>query len=222
MRRRICLLAVAALVWAASSALQAKGRRSLEAGYEPYSEESVPGEGGLPELVPRPSESGTTPEAGKPLEQAGQQNEGGTAGTAPSGAKIPDWLEQPATPVEKPVFVPTPAGVTPGAEEAPAAAPPALSPEKPAASPEEVPVTQSPPVSSPVREVTRPVMASPELYRVWIWQENGDCLWRIAEKVYGDRTKWRLIYLANRDIIRDPNKVYPKQKLKIPPPDWQP
>jgi nucleoid-associated protein YgaU len=62
----------------------------------------------------------------------------------------------------------------------------------------------------------------PDHYRVWIWQENGDCLWRIAEKVYGDRTKWNLIYMANRDVIKDPNKIYPKQRLRIPPPDWQP
>jgi len=59
-------------------------------------------------------------------------------------------------------------------------------------------------------------------YKVWIWQESGDCLWRIAQKVYGDRSKWTLIYAANRDVIKDPNKIYPKQRLKIPPPDWQP
>jgi nucleoid-associated protein YgaU len=59
-------------------------------------------------------------------------------------------------------------------------------------------------------------------YRVRIYQENGDCLWRIAEKVYGDRSKWRLIYLANRDKIQDPNKIYPHMTLTIPPPDWQP
>jgi nucleoid-associated protein YgaU len=59
-------------------------------------------------------------------------------------------------------------------------------------------------------------------YKVWIWQENGDSLSKIAQKVYGDRTKWKLIYLANKDTIKDPNKIYPKQKLKIPPADWQP
>jgi|GEM_PF-614378 nucleoid-associated protein YgaU len=62
----------------------------------------------------------------------------------------------------------------------------------------------------------------PKHYKVYIWQENGDCLWRIAEKVYGDRSKWPLIYAANRDILHDPNKIYPNQKLIIPPPDWQP
>ena len=62
----------------------------------------------------------------------------------------------------------------------------------------------------------------PPTYRVWIWQDNGDTLWRIAQKVYGDKDKWPLIYAANRDIIKDPNKIYPKQVLKIPPVDWQP
>ena len=62
----------------------------------------------------------------------------------------------------------------------------------------------------------------PPTYRVWIWQENGDTLWRIAQKVYGDKDKWPLIYQANRDVIKDPNKIYPKQVLKIPPVDWQP
>ena len=59
-------------------------------------------------------------------------------------------------------------------------------------------------------------------YRVWIWQETGDTLWRIAQKVYGDKDKWPLIYQANRDKIHDPNKIYPKQVLRIPPADWKP
>src|SRR6185437_9798119 len=64
-----------------------------------------------------------------------------------------------------------------------------------------------------------PSSSAPSKYKVWIWQENGDCLWRIAEKVYGDRDKWRLIYLANKDVIKHATKIYPRQVLKIPPPD---
>jgi len=71
-------------------------------------------------------------------------------------------------------------------------------------------------------EEPHPHPSVPPTYRVWIWQENGDTLWRIAEKVYGDRNKWPLIYEANRDVIKDPNKIYPKQVLKIPPIDWHP
>jgi nucleoid-associated protein YgaU len=83
---------------------------------------------------------------------------------------------------------------------------------EPAPAATEAPAASNPPIAS----------ATPDHYSVRIWQDNGDCLWRIAEKVYGDRSKWRLIYLANKNILRDPNKVYPKQKLKIPPSDWQP
>ena len=78
------------------------------------------------------------------------------------------------------------------------------------------------PVTAAMTQPPIPIMNLPKKYKVWIWQENGDCLWRIAQKVYGDKEKWRLIYLANRDVIRDPNKIYPKQRLRIPPPDWQP
>jgi nucleoid-associated protein YgaU len=89
------------------------------------------------------------------------------------------------------------------------------------------------PVGEQIVEPVRPldlrapveVAAAPpvsEKYKVWIYQKSGDTLWRIAEKVYGDRTKWPLIYAANKDIVKDPNKIYPKQVLKIPPSDWQP
>lgn len=58
--------------------------------------------------------------------------------------------------------------------------------------------------------------AGGEVYRVWIWQETGDSLWNLAEKFYGDPWKWKLIYLANQDVIDDPSKIYPKQELIIP------
>jgi nucleoid-associated protein YgaU len=61
--------------------------------------------------------------------------------------------------------------------------------------------------------------AGARVYKVWIWQENGDCLWNIAKKFYGDGHKWRKIYEANKDTIRDPRKIFPKQELKIPAKD---
>jgi nucleoid-associated protein YgaU len=80
-----------------------------------------------------------------------------------------------------------------------------------------------PPVTTPEND-KKTVVKAPvqDKYKVWIYQKNGDTLWRIAEKVYGDRTKWPLIYEANKDVLQDPNKIYPKQVLKIPPVDWQP
>jgi hypothetical protein len=52
---------------------------------------------------------------------------------------------------------------------------------------------------------------------VWIWQETSDCLWNIAKKHYGNPFLWPKIYEANRAAIRDPNVIFPKQKLLIPP-----
>jgi Uncharacterized protein containing LysM domain len=42
----------------------------------------------------------------------------------------------------------------------------------------------------------------------------GDNLSKIAKK-FPDMT-WKKIYEANKDIIKDPNIIYPGQKIKIP------
>lgn len=46
--------------------------------------------------------------------------------------------------------------------------------------------------------------------------ESGDCLWSIAEKVYGDGSKWRQIYEENKDLINNPSIIYKGQELVIP------
>src|SRR5262249_44180508 len=43
--------------------------------------------------------------------------------------------------------------------------------------------------------------------------ESGDSLSKIAGK-YG--IQWKAIWDANRDILKDPDKIYPGQELKIP------
>ena len=43
--------------------------------------------------------------------------------------------------------------------------------------------------------------------------ESGDSLSKIAGK-YG--IQWKAIWDANRDILHDPDKIYPGQELKIP------
>jgi nucleoid-associated protein YgaU len=47
---------------------------------------------------------------------------------------------------------------------------------------------------------------------------KGESLSKIAKEVYGDAGKWRQIYEANRDKIKDPNLIYPGQVLAIPEP----
>ncbi len=47
---------------------------------------------------------------------------------------------------------------------------------------------------------------------------KGDYLWKIAKKdeFYGNGFAWPVIYNANRDQIKDPDLIYPKQEFKIP------
>ena len=45
---------------------------------------------------------------------------------------------------------------------------------------------------------------------------KGDSLSKIAKQEYGDANKWRTIYEANKDLIKDPDLIYPGQELKIP------
>lgn len=45
---------------------------------------------------------------------------------------------------------------------------------------------------------------------------QGDSLSKIAKHHYGDANKWRKIYEANKDVIKDPDLIYPGQSLRIP------
>ena len=45
---------------------------------------------------------------------------------------------------------------------------------------------------------------------------SGDSLAKIARKFYGSEGEWRRIYRANRDQIKDPDHIYPGQKIVIP------
>jgi len=46
--------------------------------------------------------------------------------------------------------------------------------------------------------------------------QKGDTLSKIAEKYYGDPSLYKDIFEANKDILKDPNKIFPGQKLRIP------
>ena len=45
---------------------------------------------------------------------------------------------------------------------------------------------------------------------------SGHTLGAIANKYYGKASAYMKIFEANRDIISDPNKIYPGQKIRIP------
>ena len=46
--------------------------------------------------------------------------------------------------------------------------------------------------------------------------QKGDTLSKIAEEYYGDMMLYPKIFEANRDILSDPNRIKPGQKLRIP------
>lgn len=45
---------------------------------------------------------------------------------------------------------------------------------------------------------------------------QGDSLSKIAGRFYGDVNQWRRIYDANRDQVKDPDRIHPGQTLRIP------
>lgn len=45
---------------------------------------------------------------------------------------------------------------------------------------------------------------------------SGDTLGAIAKRYYGKASAYMRIFEANREIISDPNKIYPGQKIRIP------
>ena len=45
---------------------------------------------------------------------------------------------------------------------------------------------------------------------------SGDTLGAIAKRFYGKASLYTRIHEANKELIPDPNKIYPGQKIKIP------
>ena len=46
--------------------------------------------------------------------------------------------------------------------------------------------------------------------------KKGDNLWKIAEKHYGNGSKYPEIFEANKPMLKDPDLIYPGQMLRIP------
>lgn len=73
-------------------------------------------------------------------------------------------------------------------------------------------VEKAPEVPPPPPPVAPPPVPEVRHYTV----QRGDTLEGIAVKMYGDRTKWRLIFEANRDKITNKDRIFPGQELVIP------
>ena len=47
--------------------------------------------------------------------------------------------------------------------------------------------------------------------------EKGDTLSKIAKEHLGSANAWKQIFEANRDVIDDPDRIFPGQVIKLPP-----
>ncbi len=67
----------------------------------------------------------------------------------------------------------------------------------------------------PGQELTLPTdhpESPPRLYTV----RRGDTLSKIAERELGNANRWREIFELNRDVIEDPDEIFPGQVLVLP------
>ena len=45
---------------------------------------------------------------------------------------------------------------------------------------------------------------------------RGDSLWQISRRTYGKGNRYTVIYDANQEQIRDPDRIYPGQMFVLP------
>ncbi len=57
---------------------------------------------------------------------------------------------------------------------------------------------------------------NPEADAFFYTVQSGDTLSKIAKEQYGDAGQYMKIFEANRPMLKDPNKIYPGQMLRIP------
>ena len=74
------------------------------------------------------------------------------------------------------------------------------------------PITRTAGPTTPAATPTTGVAASARVHEV----VKGDTLSAIAKKYYGKASEYPKIFEANRDVLKDPDKIFPGQKLRIP------
>jgi len=67
-------------------------------------------------------------------------------------------------------------------------------------------------VDADALETEEPAVIDDIFYEI----QKGDTLWRIAEIYYKDGRRYTEIFEANREVIKDPDKIYPGQMIRIP------
>ena len=69
--------------------------------------------------------------------------------------------------------------------------------------------------SASAARAAAPAAARTQYYTI----QSGDSLSKIAKEKYGEMDKWKDLFAANKEVIQDPDKIYPGQVIRIPAED---
>lgn len=58
--------------------------------------------------------------------------------------------------------------------------------------------------------------AEPEPTFTFYTVERGDSLSKIAKQHYGDANRWKDLFEANKEVIKNPDLIYPGQQIRVP------
>jgi LysM repeat protein len=79
------------------------------------------------------------------------------------------------------------------------------------------PAQQQAPQQTAPRSATEPAQAAEAAGKARTYTVvSGDTLWRIAERMYGNGSHYMKIFEANTGVLKDPDQIFPGQKLVIP------
>lgn len=133
---------------------------------------------------------------------------------------------KPAAPAEQPAATPTeptpaPAATKPAADAAPVTEPDGTGAAKPAPAQPAAAETAEPDAPKSTAEALAELAAgttAPKLQAAdgGVIIRRGDSLWRISKRVYGRGVRFSTIYLANKEQIRNPDKIWPGQVFRVP------
>jgi nucleoid-associated protein YgaU len=86
----------------------------------------------------------------------------------------------------------------------------------PAAAPSEPVSTEV--AAAPAEPAAQDTATAPALKKVdtSVIIRRGDSLWRISRRIYGRGVRYSTIYLANKDAVKNPNRIWPGQVMMIP------
>ena len=71
-------------------------------------------------------------------------------------------------------------------------------------------------VDAPAAAEAAPAAAAGAGEATFYTVKSGDTLGKIAQQQYGSAGKYTVIFEANQPMLKDPDKIYPGQSLRIP------